>query len=50
MDGNVLNCTTSFDLRVECDGRAYVGGIASLIAIGIIRNSLDRKSVGRERV
>ena len=38
MDGNVLNCTTSFDLRVECDGRAFVGGIASLIAIGMIRN------------
>ena len=38
MDGNVLNCTTSFDLRVECDGRAYVGGIASLMAIGMIRN------------
>lgn len=38
VDGNVLNCTTSFDLRGSSPANSYVGGIASLNGGGMIRN------------
>ena len=37
-DGNILNCTTSFDLRGSSPANSYVGGIASLNGGGMIRN------------
>ncbi|RRD63223.1 Synerg-CTERM sorting domain-containing protein [Fretibacterium sp. OH1220_COT-178] len=38
VDGNILNCTTSFDLRGSSPANSYVGGIASLNGGGMIRN------------
>ena len=38
VDGNILNCTASFDLRGSSPANSYVGGIASLNGGGMIRN------------
>lgn len=40
-DGNVLNCTTSFNLRGSSPANSYVGGIASLNGGGMIRNCVS---------